>query len=813
MRDLEKLGVFYLGRKYDLAARQQLPEPLCYDAKDLTTHAVCVGMTGSGKTGLCLALLEEAAIDGVPAIAIDPKGDLGNLLLTFPELRSADFRPWIDESEAARQEISPDELAERTADTWRKGLAGWDQDAQRIADFRSRVDLAIYTPGSSAGLPITVLRSFAAPPEAVRQDADALRERIGSAVSGLLALVGLDADPIRSREHILLSQLLDQAWRDGHDLDIAALIHGIQRPPFDRVGVVDIETFFPAKERLELSMRLNNLLASPGFSGWMQGEPLDVGRLLYTAEGKPRLAIMSIAHLSEAERMFFVTILLGEVLSWIRTQPGTSSLRALLYMDEIFGFFPPTANPPSKQPMLTLLKQARAYGLGIVLATQNPVDLDYKGLSNTGTWFLGRLQTERDKARVLEGLEGASLAAGTSFDRSQIESTLAALGNRVFLMNNVHETEPVVFQTRWCLSYLRGPLTRSQIQTLMAPVKAARAEAAADKQPDPPSPEAQIAAEPADATNVAEAKSSTGQRPLVPAEAGECFMPPRDLAADAKTIAYRPTLVGTARLHYVNARADVDCWRDIAVILRIKDPIDTRLWEESVAMADGFGEFEKQPLAGASFLPVPSAALRPKSYAGWKKSLATHLYGHERLKLWRAPQLKLYSRPDESEADFRIRAQQTSREQRDEAVDKLRQRFAKKHMSLEDKIRRAQQRVERERSQFTGQAVQTAVSVGSSILGALLGRKVVSSTNVRGAATAARGANRAARQRGDVERAQRALDALLDKRAELDQSFAAEVAKLERDAGTVEIVEYPVRPRKSDIVVQKVALVWVPGRA
>ncbi len=472
MHDFEKLGLFYLGRQYDLAQRKRTSELLLYDSKDLTTHAVCVGMTGSGKTGLCLALLEEAAIDGVPAIAIDPKGDLGNLLLSFPQLRPEDFRPWIDDGEAARLGISPDELAERTAQRWREGLADWDETPERIAKMRDAVDMAIYTPGSSAGLPISVLRSFAAPPPAILADADALRERIGASVAGLLALVGVDADPIRSREHILLSQILADAWRQGHDVDVASLIHSIQKPPMDRVGVVDMETFFPAKDRLELAMRLNNLLASPGFSAWMQGEPLDVARLLYTADGKPRLSILSIAHLSESERMFFVTILLGEVLSWVRTQPGTSSLRAVLYMDEIFGFFPPTANPPAKQPMLTLLKQARAYGLGIVLATQNPVDIDYKGLSNAGTWFLGRLQTERDKARVLEGLEGASQSAGANFDRAKMESTLAGLGNRVFLMNNVHENEPVVMETRWCLSYLRGPLTRPQIQSLMAPYKA-----------------------------------------------------------------------------------------------------------------------------------------------------------------------------------------------------------------------------------------------------------------------------------------------------------------------------------------------------
>jgi hypothetical protein len=819
MRDFEKLGEFYLGREYDLATRSPKAQPLLYDSKDLTTHAVCVGMTGSGKTGLCLALLEEAALDGVPAIAIDPKGDLGNLLLTFPQLRPEDFRPWIDQREAERQGISPDALAQQTAERWRAGLADWQQDPARIERLHSAVDWAIYTPGSSAGLPITVLRSFAAPPPAVRDDADALRERIGASVLGLLALVGVEADPIRSREYILLAQLLEKSWRDGRDLDVAGLIHGIQKPPFDRLGVVDIETFFPAKDRMELSMRLNNLLASPGFAGWREGEPLDAGGLLYTPEGKPRVSVLSIAHLSEAERMFFVTILLGEVTSWMRTQPGTSSLRAILYMDEIFGFFPPTANPPSKTPMLTLLKQARAYGLGVVLATQNPVDLDYKGLSNAGTWFLGRLQTERDKARVLEGLEGASAAAGSRFDRGQMESTLAALGNRIFLMNNVHENEPVVFETRWCMSYLRGPLTRTQIQTLMAPYKAARGAAAAGGAPaapearERPAGEREPAARRAGVTT-AGSVSTTGDvssaRPLAPPEAKEGFMPRRGEPLGGAATVYQPTLFGAARLHFVDAKSGVDHWQSVGVIAPLGPQATDAVWDHCHPLAEGYDRFEAHPAEGATFVAPPPAALQAKSYAKWEKALATHLYRHETLKLWQAPAVKEHSRPGESEADFRIRLRQRARELRDEAVEKLRHKFAAKHATLENRLRTARQRVEREQAEFQGQAAQTAISVGASILRAMLGRKAISQTNVRGAASAAGSASRTARQHGDIARAQRALEELEARQRELDAEFARELAKLEAAAAEVEVVEYPVRPRKTDITVQKVALVWVP---
>ena len=406
-------------------------------------------------------------MDGIPAIVLDPKGDLGNLLLAFPELRPSDFRPWIDEQEAQRQGLSPDAFAESTAATWRKGLADWGQDGARVAKYKNAAEAVIYTPGSNAGIPLTILRSFAAPPQTILDDSEALRERVLTTTSSLLGLLGVDADPVKSREHVLVSNLFDHAWRDGRDLDIATLIREIQQPPVRQIGVVDVDAFFPPKDRAALAMTLNGLLASPGFQAWMSGESLDIQKLLWTKEGKPRIAVISIAHLSDAERMFFVSTLLNEVVAWVRQQPGTSSLRALLYMDEVFGYFPPTANPPSKLPMLTLLKQARAFGLGVVLATQNPVDLDYKGLGNAGTWLLGRLQTDRDKMRVLDGLESAAAAAG-SFNRATYDNLLSNLKKRCFLMINAKEDRPTLLTTRWCLSYLAGPVTRTQIATLKA---------------------------------------------------------------------------------------------------------------------------------------------------------------------------------------------------------------------------------------------------------------------------------------------------------------------------------------------------------
>src|SRR5688572_10017171 len=460
--DFEKLGFFYLGREYDLEGQKVSATPILYDSRDLVTHAVCVGMTGSGKTGLCLGVIEEAAIDGVPVIAIDPKGDLPNLLLTFPGLAAGDFRPWVDEEEARREGVTPDVFAERQAKRWQDGLAEWGQDGARIERLRASAEFDVYTPGSRAGLPVSVLSSFAAPPAAVRGDSEVISERAGATATSVLSLAGAESAP-RSREHTLLASLFAHAWSAGRDLDLATLIQQVQTPPFEKVGILDLESFFPRKDRVDLSRQLNGILAAPGFEQWFDGEPLEPGALLRTREGKPRVSIFSIAHLGDAERMFFVSLLLNQIVGWMRAQTGTSSLRAIVYMDEITGYFPPVANPPSKQPLLTLLKQARAFGVGVVLATQNPVDLDYKGLANIGTWFIGRLQTDRDKARMLDGLEGA--AAG-SLERAEADQMMSTLPKRVFLLHNVHQPKPLVFQTRWTMSYLRGPMSREQIAAL-----------------------------------------------------------------------------------------------------------------------------------------------------------------------------------------------------------------------------------------------------------------------------------------------------------------------------------------------------------
>ncbi|MCL5736311.1 MAG: ATP-binding protein [Actinobacteria bacterium] len=612
MEDFEKLGVFYLGRQYDLSSNQRAGL-LLYDSKDLVTHGVCVGMTGSGKTGLCIGILEEAALDSVPAIVIDPKGDLADLMLTFPDLKAEDFRPWISEEEAAKKGLTPDQFAQQQAETWRKGLADWGQDSSRIRRLRDACDLTIYTPGSTAGIPVSIIKSFAAPAPSVREDEEALHDRISTAATSILGLVGLAADPIRSREHILLSNLFDSFWSAGRDLDLAGLIQQVQTPPFAKVGMLDLDAFYPEKERFELAMLLNNLLAAPTFQTWLEGEPLDIGRMLFTAGGRPRVSIFSIAHLSDAERMFFVSLLLNEVLGWVRSQSGTGSLRALLYMDEIFGFFPPVAEPPSKKPLLTLLKQARAFGVGVLLATQNPVDLDYKGLANAGTWFIGRLQTEGDKNRLLEGLEGVAADAATKFDRQEMEETLAGLGNRIFLMYNAHEDEPVVFQTRWTMSYLCGPLTRNQIKMLMDKRRPELSEAPTP-QTSPVTASSAVAPAAGPAVGPAAVLMSqlagsrdAGQPPTIPAEIPQFFLPLRGALAEGSTLVYQPGVLAAATVSFVNS--DTGAASTIKVRRMAQAPESSLAvnWDAATDVESPPEDLERSPVQNATLAPLPPA--------------------------------------------------------------------------------------------------------------------------------------------------------------------------------------------------------------
>jgi len=794
----DRPGTFYLGRRYDLSAGKLLPEEVRYDSKDLTTHAVCVGMTGSGKTGLCLALLEEAALNGIPALAIDPKGDLGNLLLSFPQLRGDDFRPWVDPGQAERQGISLDELAQATADKWRGGLAEWGQDGSRIQRFNDAVDKVIYTPGSTAGVPLTVLKSFACPPPQVMDDAEAAAQHVQSASSGVLALLGESADPVTSREHILISNVLLHAWRGRRDLDLTALIRDVHRPPFDSIGALDVESFLPAAKRMELGMKLNNLLASPSFAGWREGEPLDIGRLLYAPDGKPRLAVASIAHLNDAERMFFVTILLNEALSWMRSQPGTGSLRALLYMDEVFGYFPPVGNPPSKTPMLTLLKQARAYGLGCVLATQNPVDLDYKGLSNAGTWFLGKLQTERDKARVVEGLQGVAAEAGEGFPRAELERQLSSLGNRVFLMHNVHAKAATVFQSRWALSYLSGPLSRPQIARLMEGRKPAPPVAPPDAASPSPAAAAPAASGPA-----------SGGRPLVPPGIAERFAVPAPTAAPPSAVAYEAALLGRARVAY--GAADAAGPQSVAILQRLgRRSVPEPAWQGAVLREEPL-ELAEAPVVvpTASFQPPPAELLQLRNYARWERELKDWLPFYLKRRRWHC-QLpgetkRRESLPGESEVAFRQRVAEAARDGL--AAERL--RIENKHeiriRRQREALARAEARVAEHDARFFSRVFEMVLRVFEVLFvrwsGGRSRRQAVTSTSARDAVMQ-RQRKSSARQKVDQEQEQ--LAAL---EAALEDELAVAETRVAPEALAVEA--FDETPPKSGVTVEKVELVWL----
>jgi hypothetical protein len=784
MHDFEKLGAFYLGKRYDSDAKKLTEDLVLYDSKDLTTHAVIIGMTGSGKTGLGISILEEAALDHIPVIALDPKGDMGNLLLTFPQLKAESFEPWVNDRVATENGQSRKEFAAAQAALWKKGLGQWGQTAKRIQQLRKNVDLAIYTPGSNAGLPISVLQSFAAPDQALVDDVDLYRERVQATATGILTLLGIDADPVASREHILISRLLDNAWKDGRDLDVANLIAEIQDPPITKVGVMNVDSFFPAKDRFALALRLNNLLAAPGFEAWMQGEPLRAKSLLYTEDGKPRISVMSIAHLDDAQRMFFVCMLLNELIAWMRAQQGTSSLRAILYMDELFGYMPPVTNPPSKKLFLTLLKQARAYGLGLVLSTQNPVDLDYKGLSNTGTWFIGRLQTERDKARVMEGLEGASSG---DFDKQEMERTIAGLGKRRFLLHNVHETETVVFNTRWVMSYLAGPLTREHIRTLMSKVR--NKAAAAAKAVSKPK------------------RKSRNSAPSLPPGIEQYFVP--SLGED---IVYHPRLIAGGDVVFSSARYKVEDERALLHTVEFDDGPVAIDWDLAEAIDISIDDLAEDGEENASYADCPAAANEVRAYAAWAKDYKRWVRQNENITLYSSKRFRLTSDASETEGDFRARLQDAASEKRDIAIAKIRKRYAGKVTTLENRLMRAEQAVAVQKQQSTKKKLDTAISFGTAILGALLGRKRLTSSSATRVGSAIKTASSAQKEAADVARAKQTASKVKKDIAALNQELETEVAELDTafDAQSEELSEVVIRAKSTDIHVAITALVWLP---
>ena len=485
------MSKLYLGHLLDDAG-ETTEDRFEAKADRLTSHAVCIGMTGSGKTGLSVTLLEELVLQGVPIIAIDPKGDLANLGLVFPQLQGADFTPWVDPGEAERSGQSVDAVGQAKAELWRGGLAGSGIDGARLQQLADKMQLRVFTPGSESGIPVDLLGSLQAPPPAIREDPDAWREMVAGTVSGLLALMGVEADPVRSPEHLVMQRILEEAWSAGETLDMEQLVLRIVDPPFKKVGVFPVDRFWKPDKRMDLAMALNGVVSAPAFGAWTKGAQLDAQALVRGDGGKVPVNVFYLAHLADAERMFFVSLLLERVVAWSRTLPGTGSLRALVFFDEAYGYLPPyPRNPPTRKPLMTLLKQARAVGVGVMLATQNPVDLDYKALTNAGTWYLGRLSTEQDINRVAEGMR----AAGAAGDLSGM---LARLKPRRFVVRDVRESQPVAYKTRWAMSFLRGPITRREIARLPDSVRTVGGGLAAAPAPPPGRPHRSPRRPPAD---------------------------------------------------------------------------------------------------------------------------------------------------------------------------------------------------------------------------------------------------------------------------------------------------------------------------
>ncbi len=808
--DFERFGFFYLGKPYDPQNGQLGPGPLLYEGRDLTTHAMCVGMTGSGKTGLAIALIEEAVIDRVPVIVIDPKGDLGNLRLAFPGLHAADFLPWINPDDAQQAGVTPEAYAAQVAATWQRGLAEWGQASARIQAYRDAAECLIFTPGSDAGLPVNILHSLQAPTQHWETQAEELRQQVNSTVSAILGLIGYHSDPVRSREHILLATLFEHYWRQGQAVDLATLIHAIQQPPVRTLGVTDVDTFFPQKDRFELAMDLNGLVAAPSFQTWMSGQALDVDQLLYGPQGQPRVSIFYIAHLSDSERMFFVSLLLEQVLAWTRNQPGTNSLRALLVMDEVYGYLPPLGSPPSKGPLLRLLKQARAYGLGVVLATQNPADLDYKGLTNMGTWFIGRLQAQRDKERLLDGLESVAAGQGGAFSRAAIDRAISGLAPREFLLHNVHDDALQRFKTRWTLCYLRGPLTRPQVRDLMAASQAQWLPAAN-----------------APGVRMNGAGRTTARPdlavlpPLLPAGIAQVYLPltlgpeaarrrlQRQITAsiDPGTgdLVYRPALLGQAQVRFFDRKLGVDELQTLALLLPVSD--SPPRWREAQPLPPA-APAEPAPEPGGLFMPVPAAIGTVRAIQSLMNDLTDHLYQTARVTRWHNAALKLYSQPGETARDFRIRSEQVAREARDAQVDQLRIKYRPRLARIEDRLQRAQHNLAQDEAEAAARGRETWASLGESLAIILFGAR-----RMRVASVPLAKQRLAEQARMDVAEGNQLVTGLeqdiVDLRADFQREAEAITARWVRLLDEQE--ELAVTPRRSDVIVQSVVVAWLPG--
>jgi len=796
---------FYLGRIFDPNKGEITPETLLYDPDDLTTHAVCVGMTGSGKTGLCIDLLEEAALQGIPALMIDPKGDITNALLHFPELRAEDFAPWVNPDQARREDKTIEQTAADAAALWTKGLAKWDIGPDRIQALKDAAHFAIYTPGSEAGIPVNILASLKAPGIPWDENREMLAEKISGIVMGLLGLVGLnDLDPVRSKEHILISNIFESAWSKGKDLDLTELIMQIQNPPFQKLGVLELDNFFPEKDRQELSIMLNSILAAPTFHAWMEGEPLDIEKLLFGADGRPCHSVFYIAHLSDAERMFFVTLLYAAVETWMRKQKGSTTLRALIYFDEIFGYLPPVKNPPSKTPMLRMLKQARAFGIGQVLVTQNPVDVDYKALSNAGTWFIGKLQTEQDKNRLLDGLEGAA----PGLDRKTYDKLISTLDKRVFLLHNVHEDEPVLFHTRWAMNYLTGPLTRVQIPALNDLAGAGK-----------PTPVPSASSQPkSTARPAAVGESLTSTRPNVPAGIDEYFLPnnlsflkavdqagisaPQDIDYQ---VVYKPALIAQANIRFMKRNYNLDYDLVSTALVREPDQTGRVRWEDWVADPIDLDDLEPGARAEAHFHDLMTPLSDGTKLRGLETDFKDWIYHSVTVSVRSNEDLEVYAGPEVSQGDFRRMCAEAAENALEEEKKKVTSSFEKKLDTIKDRLMREKRELDEDETELSQRKMEEIGKHAENLISLLAGRQRSISTSL----TKRRMTSQA---KADVKESLEMIEQYKKEIEDLERDRLEALSEVEDKWRDIleDDIEIPVTPYKKDILMDLFGVGWMP---
>ena len=785
----EKLGLFYFGKEVDPKTLEITDNLLLYKSQDFTTHGVIIGMTGSGKTGLGIGIIEEATLDKIPSIVIDPKGDMGNLLLAFPDLKPEDFEEWVDPDEAQNKGMDPKSYAAEVASSWENGLKSFYQDKSRIKIYKENAEFTIYTPGSSAGIPLSVLSSFDLPSEDILDDPDTFSSIINSTVMGLLVLIDLKADPLSSKEYMLLATIFSYFWKKKKGLTLEELIGYIASPPFEKVGVLNLKIFYPQNERLKLAMLLNNVLASPGFSIWTEGEPLDIQQLLYTREGNPKVSILSIAHLDTAQRMFFVTLFLNKYISWMRQQKGTPSLRTILYMDEIFGFFPATSNPPSKNPMLILLKQARAYGVGVVLATQNPVDLDYKGLSNIGSWFLGRLQTKQDKDRVMDGLIKDS---ADSLSKSEIGSLLSNMKKRTFLLKSAHLDHLSLFQTRWVLSYLRGPLSKPEIKKLMAEKNKLLNEREAEDEKSSLQEDSTIS-------------EKTASLPLISDKIQQYFL---DNSPYHEEIIFEPKILLKGKIRFYSESKGIDEKEEVFLKLPIDENTTEINFEKGVPINDDVTLYDTRSPENAKFYPLPFFIEEMKDFNTVENEFKDSLSRTKRLDLYTSKEFKLLSQPGEDLSSFKLKILELLRERKDEEVDKLRVKFKGKEEILQKKYNRLLEKLGKEETDTKTATTESVLSLGATLLGAFLGRTKVG--NLSSGMTGLRRANRIFKEKKDVSLVKNQIEELTKDIEKLEGELNEKIVEIsdKLNIDNYEIETFSLQPRKTDISNLSVSLLW-----